>query len=82
MQFQVRDETYTAFENIYPVLTEFRKNQQWYDIYDITYYFDIYVFTPEGSLTFSRFKYKISSKITRIPKYEIMEKTDLRIQKT
>ncbi|KAH1256430.1 TATA-box-binding protein [Glycine max] len=24
----VRDETYTAFENIYPVLTEFRKNQQ------------------------------------------------------
>ncbi|KAG6484527.1 hypothetical protein ZIOFF_053046 [Zingiber officinale] len=26
--FQVRDETYTAFENIYPVLTEFRKNQQ------------------------------------------------------
>lgn len=29
-EFQVRDETYTAFENIYPVLTEFRKNQQWY----------------------------------------------------
>ncbi|KAB1227722.1 TATA-box-binding protein [Morella rubra] len=28
---KVRDETYTAFENIYPVLTEFRKNQQWYD---------------------------------------------------
>lgn len=27
---QVRDETYTAFENIYPVLTEFRKIQQWY----------------------------------------------------
>ncbi|WOK95622.1 hypothetical protein Cni_G04329 [Canna indica] len=27
---KVRDETYTAFENIYPVLTEFRKNQQWY----------------------------------------------------
>lgn len=27
---QVRDETYTAFENIYPVLTEFRKAQQWY----------------------------------------------------
>lgn len=27
---QVRDETYTAFENIYPVLTEFRKVQQWY----------------------------------------------------
>ncbi|KAK6803168.1 hypothetical protein RDI58_000952 [Solanum bulbocastanum] len=26
---KVRDETYTAFENIYPVLTEFRKNQQW-----------------------------------------------------
>lgn len=26
----MRDETYTAFENIYPVLTEFRKNQQWY----------------------------------------------------
>ncbi|KAJ8630760.1 hypothetical protein MRB53_024083 [Persea americana] len=26
----VRDETYTAFENIYPVLTEFRKSQQWY----------------------------------------------------
>nr|GMD44871.1 TATA-box-binding protein [Ipomoea batatas] len=30
LPFQVRDETYTAFENIYPVLTEFRKNQQWY----------------------------------------------------
>lgn len=29
---QVRDETYTAFENIYPVLTEFRKSQQWYVI--------------------------------------------------
>ncbi|KAL9303797.1 hypothetical protein ACSQ67_021060 [Phaseolus vulgaris] len=28
---KVRDETYTAFENIYPVLTEFRKNQQWYE---------------------------------------------------
>ena len=27
---QVREETYTAFENIYPVLTEFRKSQQWY----------------------------------------------------
>ncbi|KAL6506591.1 hypothetical protein OROGR_024772 [Orobanche gracilis] len=27
---KVRDETYTAFENIYPVLTEFRKVQQWY----------------------------------------------------
>lgn len=25
---KIRDETYTAFENIYPVLTEFRKNQQ------------------------------------------------------
>ncbi|XP_074583213.1 TATA-box-binding protein-like isoform X4 [Curcuma longa] len=25
---KVRDETYTAFENIYPVLSEFRKNQQ------------------------------------------------------
>ncbi|KAL9251394.1 TATA-box-binding protein-like protein [Drosera capensis] len=29
---KVREETYTAFENIYPVLTEFRKNQQWYAI--------------------------------------------------
>ncbi|KAL5173314.1 TATA-box-binding protein [Glycine soja] len=29
---KVRDETYTAFENIYPVLTEFRKNQQWYEV--------------------------------------------------
>ncbi|KAL2557037.1 TATA-box-binding protein 2 [Forsythia ovata] len=29
---KVRDETYTAFENIYPVLTEFRKVQQWYKI--------------------------------------------------
>ncbi|KAM0951898.1 putative TATA-box binding protein [Dioscorea sansibarensis] len=29
---KVRDETYTAFENIYPVLTEFRKSQQWYVI--------------------------------------------------
>ncbi|CAL9074683.1 unnamed protein product [Musa textilis] len=27
---KVREETYTAFENIYPVLTEFRKSQQWY----------------------------------------------------
>ncbi|KAE8717721.1 TATA-box-binding protein [Hibiscus syriacus] len=26
---KVRDETYTTFENIYPVLTEFTKNQQW-----------------------------------------------------
>ncbi|XP_065622358.1 TATA-box-binding protein 2 [Quercus suber] len=26
---KVRDETYTAFENIYPVLMEFRKIQQW-----------------------------------------------------
>ncbi|CAJ2658096.1 unnamed protein product [Trifolium pratense] len=25
---KVRDEIYAAFENIYPVLTEFRKNQQ------------------------------------------------------
>jgi DNA-directed RNA polymerase subunit F len=31
--FQVRDETYTAFENIYPVLTEFRKVQQWYALF-------------------------------------------------
>nr|GEV43424.1 TATA-box-binding protein [Tanacetum cinerariifolium] len=30
---KVRDETYTAFENIYPVLTEFRKTQQWYAIF-------------------------------------------------
>ncbi|KAJ4794792.1 TATA-box-binding protein [Rhynchospora pubera] len=29
---KVRDETYTAFENIYPVLTEFRKVSQWYDL--------------------------------------------------
>jgi len=27
---KVREETYTAFENIYPVLTEFRKVQQWW----------------------------------------------------
>ena len=33
---QVREETYTAFENIYPVLTEFRKVQQWYVV--IFYY--------------------------------------------
>ncbi|KAK4339015.1 hypothetical protein RND71_040477 [Anisodus tanguticus] len=26
---KVRDEAYTAFVNIYPVLTEFRKYQQW-----------------------------------------------------
>lgn len=26
---QVREEIYEAFENIYPVLTEFRKVQQW-----------------------------------------------------
>ncbi|KAF3457059.1 hypothetical protein FNV43_RR01716 [Rhamnella rubrinervis] len=31
---KVRDETYTAFENIYPVLTEFRKNQQWHKLLD------------------------------------------------
>ncbi|KAF3432287.1 hypothetical protein FNV43_RR27026 [Rhamnella rubrinervis] len=31
---KVRDETYTAFENIYPVLTEFRKNQQWHRLLD------------------------------------------------
>ncbi|KAK1257156.1 TATA-binding protein 2 [Acorus gramineus] len=32
---KVRDETYTAFENIYPALTEFRKTQQtteWYSL--------------------------------------------------
>ncbi|KAL2239153.1 UNVERIFIED_CONTAM: TATA-binding protein 2 [Sesamum indicum] len=29
---KVRDETYTAFENIYPVLTEFRKVQQCYNV--------------------------------------------------
>ncbi|CAI9776758.1 unnamed protein product [Fraxinus pennsylvanica] len=29
---KIRDETYAAFENIYPVLTEFRKVQQWYII--------------------------------------------------
>ncbi|GJY20440.1 putative nucleotidyltransferase, ribonuclease H [Tanacetum coccineum] len=29
---KVRDETYTAFENIYPVLTEFKKNQQWFSV--------------------------------------------------
>ncbi|ONK74308.1 uncharacterized protein A4U43_C03F4910 [Asparagus officinalis] len=28
---KVREETYAAFENIYPVLTEFRKSQQWYE---------------------------------------------------
>ncbi|XP_047972232.1 TATA-box-binding protein 2-like isoform X1 [Salvia hispanica] len=27
---KVKDETYAAFENIYPVLTEFQKVQQWY----------------------------------------------------
>ncbi|PWA34377.1 TATA-box-binding protein [Artemisia annua] len=26
---KVRDETYTAFENIYPVLTEFKKIDEW-----------------------------------------------------
>jgi transcription initiation factor TFIID TATA-box-binding protein len=26
---KVRDEIYAAFENIYPVLTEYRKSQQW-----------------------------------------------------
>ncbi|XP_052185313.1 TATA-box-binding protein 1-like [Diospyros lotus] len=29
---KVRDETYTAFENIYPVLIEFKKVQQWYGL--------------------------------------------------
>ncbi|KAJ0093702.1 hypothetical protein Patl1_26770 [Pistacia atlantica] len=29
---KVRDETYTTFENIYPVLNEFSKAQQWYSI--------------------------------------------------
>ncbi|KAF6170487.1 hypothetical protein GIB67_031895 [Kingdonia uniflora] len=26
----MRDETHTAFENIYPVLSEFKRNPQWY----------------------------------------------------
>ncbi|GKD07392.1 TATA-box-binding protein, partial [Tanacetum coccineum] len=30
---KVRDETYSAFANIYPVLTGFRKFQQWYVIF-------------------------------------------------
>ncbi|XP_068310992.1 TATA-box-binding protein-like [Pyrus communis] len=29
---QARTETYEAFENIYPVLTGFRKNQHWYEL--------------------------------------------------
>ncbi|PPD77386.1 hypothetical protein GOBAR_DD25688 [Gossypium barbadense] len=35
---KVRDETYTAFENIYPVLTEFRKNQQWETVTEIIFH--------------------------------------------
>ncbi|KAG6399488.1 hypothetical protein SASPL_140969 [Salvia splendens] len=35
---KVRDETYTAFENIYPVLTEFRKVQQWYGDDGVVYF--------------------------------------------
>ncbi|KAB2616355.1 TATA-box-binding protein [Pyrus ussuriensis x Pyrus communis] len=31
-KFQTRTETYEAFENIYPVLTGFRKNQHWYEL--------------------------------------------------
>ena len=38
----MRDETYTAFENIYPVLTEFRKNQQWYEFVLIYLTFSIH----------------------------------------
>ncbi|GJM96091.1 hypothetical protein PR202_ga12900 [Eleusine coracana subsp. coracana] len=34
---KVREETYTAFENIYPVLTEFRKVQQWYAFFSIKF---------------------------------------------
>ncbi|PKI34086.1 hypothetical protein CRG98_045543 [Punica granatum] len=30
---KVRDEIYTAFENIYPVLREFRKVQQWFLVF-------------------------------------------------
>ncbi|KVI02005.1 Beta2-adaptin/TBP, C-terminal domain-containing protein [Cynara cardunculus var. scolymus] len=40
---KVRDETYTAFENIYPVLTEFRKNQQWYGT---LLFFDLFLVLP------------------------------------
>ncbi|KAI5407355.1 TATA-binding protein, variant 3 [Lathyrus oleraceus] len=36
-----RNEIYTAFENIYPVLTEFRKNQQWYGSSSISVTFSI-----------------------------------------
>jgi len=38
----VREETYLAFEQIYPVLTEFRKNQQWYGHEFILLLFAIY----------------------------------------
>ncbi|KAB2607560.1 TATA-box-binding protein-like [Pyrus ussuriensis x Pyrus communis] len=31
-KFKARTETYEAFENIYPVLTGFRKNQHWYEV--------------------------------------------------
>ncbi|URD74671.1 hypothetical protein MUK42_08522 [Musa troglodytarum] len=40
---KVREETYTAFENIYPVLTEFRKSQQCSQ----NYHLDLYECTVE-----------------------------------
>lgn len=52
--YQMREETYRAFENIYPVLTEFRKIQQQYVTHPSTFliflsngcFFDLYFHEP------------------------------------
>jgi len=57
LYYQVREETYLAFEQIYPVLTEFRKNQQWYghDFFILllfTIYADCYNFNESQLLSY------------------------------
>ncbi|KAK9155278.1 hypothetical protein Sjap_002758 [Stephania japonica] len=65
---KVRDETYTAFENIYPVLTEFRKTQQWHYVLGPLFYqaitlntvfvcaslISFYCLYPEGKFDYGR----------------------------
>ncbi|AQK64056.1 TATA-box-binding protein 2 [Zea mays] len=68
---KVREETYTAFENIYPVLSEFRKIQQWVDGYSVQLTYVMYSFmehvwdwapmTCDVKVTF--FKLQASSRI-------------------
>ncbi|KAL6008158.1 hypothetical protein ACLOJK_033664 [Asimina triloba] len=47
---KVRDETYTAFENIYPVLNEFRKSQQWYGFFQCECWHAIYILTASEKI--------------------------------